>query len=309
MKSSRITCFLGLLFSLSLVISSGLQQQSEARSNDPDSSSLLKANRFYDSPSSISSYHGGEPADSVAKKPSAGSRGGIKEEISAKHKAQYQKWKQQFLSTEIGKEQWQKYESNTEFTLTINVSGGNSRGASTGSYEWDDSGKLVAATITLGSNLQEGYPNPIYYPVMNSLMRPESTKEIDGDVLAATKMAHEFGHLNYTANADSSRYKLQVELMPVYNKIFLSNGRKVNDPRLVELVEKMGGTPVEIWEDREYWGEANAMIFIRDKFKDNDMRCSLFNRIKQSVDLYAKNYEDRFLKIVQSAHSPNDCGW
>ena len=43
--------------------------------------------------------------------------------------------------------------------------------------------------------------------------------------------------------------------MPQYNKIFLSNGRNANDPRLIELAKQIGGTPVEIWEDREYWGK------------------------------------------------------
>ena len=47
----------------------------------------------------------------------------------------------------------------------------------------------------------------------------------------------------------------------------------------------MGGTPREIWEDREYWGEANAMIYLRDRFTEENLRCPLFSRIRRSVDL------------------------
>ena len=86
-------------------------------------------------------------------------------------------------------------------------------------------------------------------------------------------------------------------------------GRKAADPKLVEIATQMGGTPVMIWEDREYWGETNAMLFIRDRFEDDDFRCLLFSRIKRSLDLYAKGYEDRFLNIAQSTSSRRRCGW
>jgi hypothetical protein len=70
----------------------------------------------------------------------------------------------------------------------------------------------------------------------------------------------------------------------------------------------MGATPVEIWEDREYWGETNAMIYLRDRFADDGFRCLLFSRIKRSLNLYAKGYEARFLNIAQSTPG-HRCGW
>ena len=97
--------------------------------------------------------------------------------------------------------------------------------------------------------------------------------------------------------------------MPQYNRVFLSNGRDANDPRLIELARKMGATPVEIWEDREYWGETNAMLYLRDRFADDGFRCLLFSRIKRSVDLYAREYEERFLNIAQSTPSGRRWGW
>jgi YD repeat-containing protein len=234
---------------------------------------------------------------------------GLKEDIPTKFAARYEEWKSEFLSTEAGRNQWNFYKNNPSFQLTITMTRDNAEGATTGKYRWNDAGQLVAATITLGSRLDEGYPNPIYFPVMNSLVPTETSNRISGITLAATKLAHEFGHVNRTAKVDGNIYQLQAQLIPQYNKIFLTNGRKADDPKLIELVQKLGGTPVEIWEDREYWGEANAMVYLQDRFSEDSLRCSLFNRIRHSVDLYAKSYEPRFLEVIRATPNRKLCGW
>lgn len=254
----------------------------------------------------IAEYHGAparEPARDDKK------LGGIDEDILRKYAARYSQWKAEFLSTEAGRNQWALYEANPHFTLTITVARENAEGATTGNYKWNSAGQLSAATITLGVRLDAGYPNPIYFPVMNSLVPTETSHRVDGNTLAATKLAHEFGHVNRTAKVDASIYQLQAQLIPKYNEIFLTNGRNQNDPRLLELARQIGGTPVEIWEDREYWGEANAMLYLSDRFTDESLRCTLFNKIRQSVDLYAKNYEKRFLEVAQSTPAKSICGW
>src|SRR5919198_454301 len=205
--------------------------------------------------------------------------GAIREEVADKYEGRYREWKEEFLSTETGRGQWELYDRSTHFTLTITVSADNRHGGETGKYKWDDSGELVAATIVLGCRIDEGFPNPVYYPVMNSLSLAESSCATGGDVVL---------------------YRLQNQLMPAYNKILLANGRDTRDPRLMELARRMGGTPVEIWEDREYWGEANAMLYLRDRFSREGVRCELFHRIRRSVELYAKNYAGRFAAIAQS---------
>ncbi|HEV7395640.1 MAG TPA: hypothetical protein VGN86_03940, partial [Pyrinomonadaceae bacterium] len=149
----------------------------------------------------------------------------------------------------------------------------------------------------------------VYFPVMNSLLPSDTTRRIDGQTLAATKMAHEFGHVNRTVNGDADLYQLQSKLMPQYNQIFLTNGRDPSDPRLLELVKDMRGTPVEIWEDREYWGETNAMLYLNDRFAEDSFRCQLFSRIKRSVDLYAPSYEARFVNIAHSSSTGHQCTW
>lgn len=262
------------------------------------------------SPALVAAYHGvAATPDKSGGKLRANDQGGIREEIPSKYMLRYQQWKKEFLATEAGRQQWASYQNNANFTLTLVVSRENPEGGTTGSYKWNEAGELVAATITLGCRLDAGVPNPVYFPVMNSLLPTETTRNVDSQTLAATKMAHEFGHVNRTAKGDPVLYQLQSQLMPQYNHIFLSNGRSASDPRLIELARKMGGTPVEIWEDREYWGETNAMLYLRDRFAEDGLRCLLFSRIKRSVDLYAPSYEERFLNIAQSTPSRRHCGW
>ena len=254
----------------------------------------------------IASYHGIEPTAITGRDDQTG---GIREDIPEKYQSRYDQWKREFLSTEAGRNQWSSYQNNPNFTLIITVARDNAEGATTGRYKWNDAGQLMSATIALGIRIDEGYPNPIYFPVMNSLVPEESAIRISGNTLAATKIAHEFGHVNRTIKTDAAVYQLQTQLMPQYNIIFLSNGRNANDPRLVELAKKIGGTPVQIWEDREYWGEVNAMMYLRDRVTDEGMRCSLFNKIRHSVDLYAKDYELRFLEILRANPTRKVCGW
>ncbi len=234
---------------------------------------------------------------------------GIRELIDNRYRARYKEWKDEFLSTEIGRAQWELYSRHQGFVLTIIIVSGNEHGAGTGKYKWNDSGELVAATITLGSRIDEGFPSSVYYPVMNALEPYQSSKVLSGNVLAATKIAHEFGHVMKIATTDKALYALQIRLVPIYNKIFLSNGYNVSDPRLVELARQMGGNPVEIWEDREYWGEANAMLFLRDRVARERFHCKLFNRIKRTVEEYAKPYEDRFTEIAKSQGVTYSCSW
>lgn len=225
--------------------------------------------------------------------------GGIKEEISNKYSERYEKWKKEFLSTRHGRAQWDLYAKNPNFTLTITVSDKKCNGGGTGKFKWDESGKLISATITIGCRIDEGYPNPIYYPVMNSLSKSNTFYFADGNILAATKIAHEFGHVNHASKINGEQYRKQNQLMAAYNKILLSNGHNINDPRLIELENQMGGTPIKIWEDREYWGETNAMLFLKDRITNEHERKALFNRIIQTVELFAKDYIERFDQIAQ----------
>ena len=234
--------------------------------------------------------------------------GGIREGIPAKYEKRYEEWKAEFLSTDIGKAQWEMYAHHPHLVLTITINS-NSKGAGSGKYKWNDSGDLVAATISLGSEIERGYPSSVYYPVMNALEPFESQRLIDGSMLAATKLAHEFGHVMKISSVPRSLYDLQIQLVPVYNKIFLSNGYNVNDPRLVDIAQKIGGNPVQIWEDREYWGEANAMLFLRDRVAKEKFHCRLFGKIKQAVEEYAKDYEERFAEIAKSQGAIYSCSW
>ena len=249
------------------------------------------------------SYHSGSdiPEMITVKTPVDG---GIKEEIAAKYQLRYDRWKAELLATDFGREQWDKYANNKQFLLTITISSKKGKGAGTDKYLWDEAGNFVGATITLGDELNDGYPNPIYYPVMNSLSSGETSYSISGKILAAAKISHEFGHVNQTASANRAFMQLQNSLMPVYTSIFLKNGRDTRDKKLVDLAEQMGGTPVEIWESREYWSEVNAFRFLNERISNEDYHCFVFNKIKQNIENYAKEYEDRFDKQTGFANSP-----
>jgi hypothetical protein len=173
------------------------------------------------------------------------------------------------------------------------------QGAGTDKYLWDEEGRFVGATITLGTKIDRGYPDPIYYPVMNSLSPNENKYSTSGTLLAATKIVHEIGHVNQTARANRETLQLQNKLMPEYISIFLKNGRNTRDKELVELAEKMGGTPVEIWENREYWSEVNAMSYLKERISKENFYCSVFNKIQYNIEQYAKDYEKRFEEVSE----------
>lgn len=230
--------------------------------------------------------------------------GGIRLDIPDKYKDRFDKWKAELVSTDFGRQQWDNYADNKHFILTVTISGNSGKGAGTGKYLWDDGGKLVGATITLGDELDRGYPGPVYYPVMNSLALDESTYVINPRILAATKLAHELGHVDQTSRANGEFLRLQDKLMPVYNSIFLKNGLKTTDTKLVDLAAQMGGTPIEIWESREYWSEIEAMAFLKERISKENFYCKVFSKIKRNVEDYAREYKERFEKDPDFSHSP-----
>jgi hypothetical protein len=225
---------------------------------------------------------------------------GIREDIPSDARQRFQNWKAELLSTEFGKQLWETYANRKDFLLTITVSGERKYGAGTDDFKWDDDGKLIAATITLGKNLDKGFPDPVYYPVMNSLATYDGLYDIDGDILASTKIIHEIGHVNFTASSDAKIFQRQNKLMAAYNSIFLKNGYKTDDPKLVALAEELGAKPIEIWEDREYNSEALAMKYLMQRIEGESFSCSVFSRMKRNISDYAGSFHRRFDDIVGS---------
>ena len=222
------------------------------------------------------------------------SEGGILENVPVKYRARFEKWKAEFVSTKFGKDLWEAYANNKEFVLRITVSGDRKHGAGTDDFEWDETGRLVGATITLGADLDDGFPNPIYYPVLNSLTSYTVSTGYAGRVLAAAKISHEFGHVRQIGNESMSLLETQSRLIPVYVSIFRENGLNPNDARLLAIESQIGGTPVRIWESREYSSEISAMLYLHERIGGEPRFCSVFNRIKQNLQTYAPRYEPRF---------------
>jgi len=229
--------------------------------------------------------------------------GGIREEIPAKYRERFDKWKSELLETEFGREQWNKYANNQSFILRVVVSG-SQKGAGTDQYQWNNEGKLVGATITLSAALEDGSPPPIYYPVLNSLSTDATIHSISRPIVAATRLSHELGHVNQTSEANMNVIQTQNKLILQYNSIFVENGLNSRDARLLDLAGQMNGTPVQIWESREYWSEVNAMLFLSQRISKESFYCVVFKKIRRNIVTYAKAYEDRFSKYPEFTNSP-----
>jgi hypothetical protein len=216
----------------------------------------------------------------------------IRELIPARFKKRYLRWKNDYLSTEVGREQWRRYARDPGLSLTVTISTRQAEGALVDQFRWDREGRLVAATVTLGSKLDRGYPSSINYPITCSLAPGNLPPEVKGTVLAATKLAHEFGHINQISNMDGRLYELQNRLMLEYNNIFNGNGHDTEDPRLLDLAERMRGTPVSIARDRESWAEVGAILFLRERLgggKDLKMP----QPVREAIKVYFLTYPER----------------
>lgn len=193
--------------------------------------------------------------------------GNLKELIPQQYGEKYNRWKTTFLSVDFGRRLWARYAVNPTFSLTIIVSKSMGKGAKVDDYKWVE-GRLVAVTITLGHQLDQGYPCQVLYPVLGSLPFTDARWDDRADaVLAAAKIAHEFGHIEQAANSDATIYQTQNALSDDYTSRFLSNGYNTADPILIELAGRMGGTPVEIKIQREYWAETYAFRYLLCKLE------------------------------------------
>jgi hypothetical protein len=219
---------------------------------------------------------------------------GIKEVVPREYKPRYEKWKRDFLATQFGRDLWDRYASNDHFLLTMKVSGSRKNGAATGDFQWDDNGKLIAATVTLGKDLDKGFPDPVYYPVMNSLGSQSEAFPITSDLLASTKIAHEIGHVSFTEQINEQLFQKQNRLIENYYNIFLKNGFNTRDPRLISLETELGARPLDIWEDREYWSEVSALRYLVQRIDRESYYCAVLNKIRLNVAEYAGRYRDRF---------------
>lgn len=244
----------------------------------------------------ISSY---KARDNVATPTS----GGIREDIPEKYRVKYELWKAELLSTEFGRRQWHRFADNKNFVLKIEVSGKREKGAGTGDLEFNDEGELVGATVTLGGAIDRGYPNSYYYPVLESLAATEFVEPQNGRLLAVTKFSHELGHVDQILRESGDLLRLQDKLMPQYSNIFLENGRDTADKKLVEMANRMGGTPTEIWEHREYKSETIALQFLAERIAGESYLCDVVRRVQRNVDSNARQYRDLFVGLPMLAEA------
>jgi len=233
---------------------------------------------------SYSSESNSSPSESVAFT-DPGACANLQEQIPKEYRGRYDRWKATFLSSDVGRQLWLRYACNPSFRLTIIASASLSGGGEVklDDYRWAE-GRLTAATIILGHRLDRGYAEPVYYPVLSSLyyLRVGWEAERPDNILAAAKLAHEFGHVDQAAKADPSRFRLQNELSKVYDSHVKSNGYNAGDPSLAELAARMGGEPTVLRGQREYWAETYALRFLLTKLRPGKRR-TLLKSIREAL--------------------------
>jgi hypothetical protein len=216
--------------------------------------------------------------------------GGVRESVPDKYLKKYLRWKAEYLSTEAGRRQWQRYAADEHFTLTVTVSTELGQGGLVSDYRWDEAGRLVGATITLGGGIDGGLPPSLYYPVTSALAAAEESDGLSGDILAAAKMAHEFGHVNRAADTGAALFERQNKLAARYAKLFEESGYNARDPRLAEVTRMLGGTPFEVKREREHRAEANALVFLQERMSAEAGKSALFKQIRKSVEEYGEKH-------------------
>lgn len=232
----------------------------------------------------------GVPSPGKTEGPGEGAAGGIRESVPDKYLQKYLRWKAEYLSTEAGRRQWQRYGADGRFTLTISVSPELGRGGVVSGYRWDGAGRLVGANITLGTRLDGGLPPSLYYPVTSALAAAEPSGGLSGDILAAAKMAHEFGHVNRAADLGATLFERQNSLAARYAELFEESGYNARDPRLAEVTRMLGGTPFEVKREREHRAEANALVFLQERLAAGGRKGALFRQIRKSVKEYGEGH-------------------
>lgn len=220
-------------------------------------------------------------------------RSTVKEIIPPEYRRRYQKWKTEYLSTSAGRAQWEQYALSQSFNLTITVSKEKSHGALVSDFIWNEDGRLISATIMLGNKLDSGYPNPINYPITCSLSPDNIGPDVKGTILAAAKLSHEFGHLNQVMAMDGRLYQLQNRLMIEYNRLIGKVDFNTLDPQLLELVGEMGGTPVQIAQEREHWAEMGVIEYLQERLPQLTKRSRMPQPIQQAIDAYYSAYPGR----------------
>jgi len=200
-------------------------------------------------------------------------------QIDEKYRKRYEAWKKDYVSTDAGRKQWDTLNNRTDITVRIVVDKEHNQGAEAGNYQFDQgTGQLNAATITLGRNIGSGYPNAGDYPVTSSL----GAGGVSGTILAVTKFAHEFGHVDATM-AEGILHQQQDQLMKQYGDLY-NQLHSFSDPQFGSIIQQLGATPGDMHTSREHAAEANTIPYLRDRLPGKSMP----NAIKQAIQNYEK---------------------
>ena len=138
--------------------------------------------------------------------------------LSEEDQKAYEKWKAAYLATEQGRKTWERYQNDKNFTLNIVVadrgSDSKNRSAMVGDFKFDSDGNFIGSTMTLGRNLGKDLPGDTEsYPSLSALDTQDSAK------IGASKIAHEFGHLDDLKGLGTTFYEQQKILDAIKDRV------------------------------------------------------------------------------------------
>ena len=194
--------------------------------------------------------------------------------LSEEDQKAYEKWKAAYLATEQGRKTWKRYQDDKNFTLNIAVadrgSDSKNRAAMVGDFKFDSDGNFIGSTMTLGRNLGKDLPGDTEsYPVLSALDTQDSSK------IGASKIAHEFGHLDDLKSLGTTFYEQQKILDAIKDRVTELGSQKRygelgTDPTLKNLSDsfqkKFGVTTTQEGINRENRAEKQAIPTIRQIF-------------------------------------------
>ena len=213
--------------------------------------------------------------------------------LSREDQERYERWRAAYLATKSGQATWNKYRDDPDFTLNIAVADRGSdlanKGAEVHDNVFDANGNYTGATLTLGKNPGSGVPSATEYPITSTVGDQKS------EVIAITKIAHEFGHLEDNRSLGKAFYQLQ-QAFDAYNarQAELTAQRASPSARANDLVlgtfsrqfQLFYGTTMDaVGTGREIRAERATIPVLRDHFGKNTP-----SAIKSAIEKYEKTY-------------------
>jgi RHS repeat-associated protein len=205
----------------------------------------------------------------------------------------YQKWKTALLATKAGQAQWDKYanDHSINITITMGENTGGKYGAETTST-FDSNGKLIGASIVLGTKFAEKAAAAGDYPIGSKLTSddPNGGYSVSREARAVFFLSHEFGHVEDAQKVGGAVWGRENALLTENLAGFKKQGQAwFNSSDYQKLLTQCGCKNLnEIHGQRELRAEGYAIPTMKDYYAKHAGHGSMPKRVKQAIQNYGK---------------------